>query len=119
VLAGQTELGRRLEDPARAALFQRIGVYCKVEGLDSPETLRDYVMYRLECAGAGDRKVFTMAAIRALWRYSENGVPRLVNKLCKLSLKAGQTGKLETIDEDVVDAVAARFMRTVQHEADR
>lgn len=112
VLAGQPELGRHLEDPERAALFQRIGVYCKVEGLDSPETLRDYVIYRLECAGNEKRQIFTPAACRTLWKHSEGGVPRIINKLCKLSLKAGQTQELTEVGPEIVDAVAARFMRS-------
>jgi hypothetical protein len=37
------------------------------------------------------------------------GIPRLINRLCKLSLKAGETQKLAHIDADVVEAVAKRF----------
>ena len=90
ILAGQVELGKRLEHPKARNLFQRIGVYCRIEKLASCALLRDYVEHRMELAGCG-RSVFSEAAYEALWVYSEEGIPRLVNKLCKLALKAGET----------------------------
>jgi general secretion pathway protein A len=113
VLAGQPELGRRLEDPRRANLFQRVGVYCKLEGIDSRETMRDYIEHRLERAGnTPERRIFTADAVDLLWERSEGGIPRLVNKLCKLALKAAETNGLKEVDKRVVAGVADRFMRT-------
>ncbi len=113
ILAGQPELGKRLEDPRRANLYQRIGVYCKITGLDSMETLRDYVEHRLERAGLNpDTQIFTPEAYETLWKYSDKGIPRLINKLCKLTLKAAETNKLRKIDANLVSLVAQRFDRT-------
>jgi type II secretory pathway predicted ATPase ExeA len=117
VLAGQPELARRLEAPGRANLFQRIGVYCKIENINSRETMKDYIEHRLERAGLSGNSMFTEKAYDALWEVSENGIPRLVNKICKLSLKAAQTNRIEKIDEDIVSAVSARFQRSYRKTA--
>lgn len=120
IIAGQPELGRRLEDPRRANLFQRVGVYCKLEGIDSKETMRDYIDHRLERGGMEPgRKIFTEDAIDLLWERSEGGIPRLVNKLCKLALKAAETNSLKEVDGRVVAGVSDRFMRTYKFQRKR
>jgi type II secretory pathway predicted ATPase ExeA len=111
ILAGQPELGRRLEAPRRENLFQRIGVYCKIEGIDSRENMKDYIEHRLERAGLSGDSMFTDSAYDELWKLSEDGMPRMINKMCKLSLKAGQTNNLKCIDGDIVKAVGDRFKR--------
>ena len=107
VIAGQPKLGRMLEDPRRANLFQRVGVYARLEPIASAEIVRDYIEHRLERAGASAR-IFDDSAVEALFRHS-GGVPRLVNRLCKLSLKAGETNGLGVIGASVVEDIAARF----------
>jgi type II secretory pathway predicted ATPase ExeA len=74
-------------------LFQRIGVYCYLSKIESLELMRDYIEHRLERAGVS-RRIFTDDAYDAIWEYSESGVPRLINKIAKLALKAGQTQAL-------------------------
>jgi type II secretory pathway predicted ATPase ExeA len=110
VLAGQIELARRLEHPKRANLFQRIGTYSTLEKIDSEELLKAYVETRLRLA-AGEREIFTDDAIGMLWTYSEHGVPRLINKICKLSLKAGETNRFDMINGEVVQQIGERFQR--------
>ena len=72
--------------------------------------MRLYVDTRLSLAG-GNKNIFTDDAIEALWRYSEYGVPRLINKLCKLSLKAGETNGLAQIHGEVIIQIADRFQK--------
>ena len=110
VLAGQMELARRLEHPKRANLFQRIGTYCRLDKLQSEDMVRTYVETRLRLAGC-KRKIFTDDAFSYLYACSENGVPRLINKICKLCLKAGETNGLDLIVGDVVRGVSERFQR--------
>lgn len=110
VLAGQIELARRLEHPRRANLFQRIGTYCNIERIASEELVRTYVETRLALAGAS-KKIFTDDAIHAIWIYSENGVPRLINKICKLCMKAGETNALQEINGDIVTQISERFQK--------
>ncbi|MEJ2147151.1 MAG: AAA family ATPase [Acidobacteriota bacterium] len=109
VLAGQPKLARMLEDRRRTNLFQRIGVYSHLEPLESVQQVREYVDYRLSRAGA-TREIFEESAIEAVSRHSD-GIPRLINRLCKLSLKAGETNGLESIGEDLVEDIASRFDR--------
>jgi general secretion pathway protein A len=109
ILAGQLKLGKMLEDPRRANLFQRIGVYCRLEKMESAEVVKYYVEHRMERAGT-TRQVFTDGAYERIYEFSE-GIPRLVNKICKLSLKAGETNELEVINDEVVAEIAGRFER--------
>lgn len=110
IMAGQLELAQRLEHPKRANLFQRIGVYCRLRKIESRDLMRDYIEHRLERAGA-TRPFFTEAAYDAIWEYSEHGVPRLINKVAKLALKAGQTQHVTVIDDTIVEQIGARFGR--------
>jgi hypothetical protein len=110
ILAGQLELAQRLEHPKRANLFQRIGVYSRLQKIDNRDLMRDYIEHRLERAGT-TRRLFTDAAYDTIWDNSEHGVPRLINKVAKLALKAGQTQQLQVIDTSVVEQIGVRFGR--------
>jgi len=108
VLAGQLELARRLEHPKRANLLQRIGTFSRIDKIESVDLVRSYVETRLRLAG-GSRKIFTDDAYDFLWEYSDYGVPRLINKVCKLSLKAGETNQFAQISGEVVRQIGERF----------
>ncbi len=110
VLAGQMELAKRLEHPKRANLFQRVGTYSRIEKIESEDLVRNYVETRLRLAG-GDRMLFTPDAVSALWEYSEHGVPRLINKICKLSLKAGETNGFSDVNGLIVAQIGERFKK--------
>lgn len=112
VLAGQMELAKRLEHPRRANLFQRIGTYNRIGKIESVEKLKDYVATRIQLAG-GRLMFFSDRAIDSLWKYSEHGIPRLVNKICKLCLKAGETNSFQVIDAEVVDQIGERFQKQI------
>ncbi len=107
VLAGQPRLGRMLEAPERANLFQRIGVYSKLEPFESAEVVKDYIEHRLERAGRNE-PIFTDDAYEIIFAHSK-GTPRLINRVCKLALKAGETHQLEIIDAALVREIASRF----------
>jgi type II secretory pathway predicted ATPase ExeA len=110
VLAGQLELARRLEHPKRANLYQRIGTYGKIEKLGSVKKLKTYIDKRLELAGA-NKQIFTEDAYEFLWEHSDNGVPRLINKIAKLSLKAGETNQFDLITGEVVNQIGECFQK--------
>ncbi|MDM7919460.1 MAG: hypothetical protein QUS12_09875, partial [Methanosarcina sp.] len=86
----------------------RIGTYNKIEKMESEEVVKKYVETRMKLAGA-TRKIFTDEAMHWLWEYSEHGVPRLVNKIAKLCLKAGETNNFHEISGDVVQQIGERF----------
>ena len=108
VLAGQLELARRLEHPKRANLLQRIGTLSRIDKIGSEDLLKSYVETRLRLAG-GSRQIFADDAYGLLWEYSEHGVPRLINKICKLSLKAGETNEFALISGEVIRQIGERF----------
>jgi hypothetical protein len=64
----------------------------------------------LRLAGA-EKKIFTDDAIDILWEYSDHGVPRLINKISKLCLKAGETNGFEIIDGPAAKQIAERFQK--------
>ena len=108
VLAGQLELSRCLEHPKRAHLFQRVGVYCRLTKIESKDLMRAYIAHRLERARLS-RSIFTEEAYDAVWDYTENGVPRLINKICKLALRAGPSRGLRQIDAGAIQQIGVRF----------
>ena len=110
VLAGNLELARRLEHPDQANLFQRIGSYGRIDKLPSQESVSMYIETRLKLAGTHIR-IFADNCIPTIWEQSEYGVPRLINKICKLCLKAGETNQLDYITEDIVAQIAVRYQK--------
>ena len=110
VLAGQIELAQRLEHPKRANLFQRIGTYGRIDNLPSEEAVKAYIETRLKLAGA-KIKIFSDDCIPIIWEYAEQGVPRLINKICKLCLKAGETNNFNYITDDIVLQISERFQK--------
>jgi len=107
ILSGQPLLARRLESPEMQNLTQRIGVYCELEPLPSYEAVRQYIGTRLQRAGANSM-IFSEGAIMTIW-HTTGGVPRLINRLCNLCLKAGQTHGVKMIDDIMVKLVAQRL----------
>ena len=108
ILAGQIELARRLEHPKRANLFQRIGTFSRIDKIGSVDLVKTYVETRLRLAGS-QTPIFTDEAVALIWDYSEQGVPRLINKIAKLCLKAGETNGFKTIDAEIVQQIGDRF----------
>ena len=110
ILVGQMELAKRLEHSKKANFFQRIGTYCRIEKIPAEEQLKNYVETRLQRAG-GSGKIFTEDSFHEIWKCSEHGVPRLINKICKLSLKTGETNELTEINGEIVRQIGDRFQK--------
>ena len=91
-------------------LYQRIGVYCRIKGLSGTEAVQQYVTHRLQICG-GSPEIFTQEAYHAIWTYSHQGVPRLINKITKLCLKAGETNQVKKIDAEMVHSIGSMFER--------
>lgn len=107
IIAGQPKLTKMLRDPRRANFFQRIGVFCNLEPMDSVEVVASYIRHRLSVAGNND-PIFDMSGFEAVFERS-NGIPRLVNRICKLSLKAAETNELALVTGELVHQIADRF----------
>src|SRR5208283_2954054 len=87
VLSGQPELEEKLKLPQLRQLRQRIMLRCKTTPLTKEQT-DEYIVERLNIAGAGDQPIFSAEAIEAVHLYSL-GIPRVVNLLCEHSLVNG------------------------------
>ncbi len=107
VLAGQPKLTKMLRDPRRVNIYQRIGVFCSLEAMDSVEVVESYISHRLAVAG-GSLPVFDRSGFEAVFERS-SGIPRLVNRLCKLSMKAAETNNLRLVTGELVHDIADRF----------
>lgn len=107
ILAGQPKLTRMLRDARRANLYQRVGVFIRLEPLESAKAVRAYIHHRLQRAG-GSLHIFTPDAVAAVYVHT-GGVPRLINRLCKLALKAGEVRGLRQVEAWLVHEVAERF----------
>lgn len=107
ILAGQPILADRLADREMQNLTQRIGVYCELETLPSCEVVGQYINLRLQKAGAKSA-IFSEDAILEIWN-TTSGVPRMMNRLCNLCLKTGQTHETDIIDSEMVKLVAQRL----------
>lgn len=103
ILAGQTDLLRRLEHKTYFALKQRIGLFYHL-GPISAEEIKGYVEHRLSVVGRHER-LFTDDAIKALYSYS-GGVPRLINSLATASLLSGIENESGIINPNLVAEAA-------------
>ena len=102
VLVGQPELLDKLKAPELVQFAQRISVGYNLKPLSFEET-KKYIYYRILIAG-GSTQLFTPAACSAIYYYT-NGVPRLVNNICDLSLLFAFAEDEETVSLQSVIAV--------------
>jgi type II secretory pathway predicted ATPase ExeA len=102
ILVGQPELQELLRRPELRQLTQRVSVAYNLTPLNV-EDISAYIAHRLAVAG-GDPNLFTPLAVRLIAAAS-NGIPRLVNTLCDLSLVYGFSEDQKTIDVATVRAV--------------
>jgi general secretion pathway protein A len=86
ILAGQPELNSKLDSPELAQLKQRVRLRFHLTPL-SEDDQANYVLHRLEVAGAGGRQIFEPATFPVIFRYT-GGIPRLTNTLCDTALLA-------------------------------
>lgn len=101
ILLGQTQLEEKVGKTPQ--FEQRLSIRYKLYSL-SREEAKEYIEYRLKVAGT-TRRIFTDSAYEEIYEFSQ-GMPRLINNICDLSLLTGFIKKLQIIDRDVVIQVA-------------
>lgn len=102
VLVGQPELRDTLDQPSLAQLRQRISVRFHLKALDLNET-EEYIVHRLTVAGlVADQNLFAAEAVELIYGHSR-GVPRIINKLCDLSLLAAYAREVKQVDLKLVE----------------
>ncbi len=105
LLVGHPGLRLRLQRPVHQALWDRVRLSYRLEGLSARET-SDYIDCHLRHAG-GKPEVFTADARLALFELSQ-GIPRRLNTLALQSLKKSAQGKIHVVDGALVKAIAIR-----------
>jgi type II secretory pathway predicted ATPase ExeA len=103
VLAGQPELGHRLDDPALRQLKQRVALRCTLSPLELTET-GAYIASRIRTAGGEPSRLFTRESVTLIHEYS-SGIPRTISVLCDNALMNGLALDRRPVDRAVVQEV--------------
>lgn len=104
VLVGHPALRLRLKRPVHLALWDRIRMHYRLEGLSREESF-DYIDHHLKAAGA-QPTLFNDGAKTALFEHSQ-GIPRRLNRLALEVLKKSARRKTTPIDEELVATVVS------------
>ncbi len=99
-LIGQPELQQTLAHERLLPLRQRIGIRYHLTPLDRQDTAQ-YVLYRLNSAGAANPALFSAEAIDYIHLASQ-GNPRLINIICDHALLSGFAQDKLQIEKDII-----------------
>ena len=110
VLAGQPELGDRLENNNLRQLRQRVTLRCQLEPFDVRETAA-YIASRISTAGGVPSRVFTQEAVMLIHEYSR-GIPRVISVICDNALVSGMGLNSHPVTRAVIAEVCQDFHLT-------
>jgi type II secretory pathway predicted ATPase ExeA len=102
VLVGQPELRNLVLRPDLRQFAQRVAASFHLPSMDA-QMVKDYINHRLEVAGA-ERNIFHAPACELIHEVTE-GVPRLVNQLCDLSMVYTFTRGVQHVTRSIVEQV--------------
>jgi general secretion pathway protein A len=103
VLAGQPELGLRLEDPKLRQLKQRATLRCELVPFEVSDTA-DYIMSRISTAGGVASRIFSREAVALIHEHS-GGIPRTISVICDNALLNGMALGRRNVDRAIVAEV--------------
>lgn len=103
VLAGQPELGRRLDEARLRQLKQRVVLRCELTALNLKDTAA-YIHARVRTAGGEATQLFTRDAVVAIHQHS-NGIPRVVSVICDNALVNGFAADQRPVGANIVHEV--------------
>lgn len=104
VLIGQPELRDTIRRPDMTQLAQRIALGSHIAAMDAA-AVQGYIDHRLSVAGATAR-IFSKPAVQLIHQATQ-GVPRLVNQLCDLSMVYSFTKDQRFVSRRTVEDVLA------------
>ena len=115
VLAGQSELAGRLEEPSLRQLKQRVALRCDIGPFRLSETAA-YIASRIETAGGVPARLFTREAVTAVHEHS-GGIPRTISVICDNALMGAMALNRQTVDRAIVLEVCRDFFlrRNIDH----
>ncbi len=102
ILVGQPELQSLLRLRQLRQLMQRVSVSYHLNALSLKDS-KAYIIHRIKVAG-GDPRIFSPKALTLLAEAGD-GIPRIINTLCDLSLVYGFSAEKKLIDVRVVRTV--------------
>lgn len=99
ILVGQPELRQLIASPSLRQFAQRVTATYHLKGLDEKMT-KDYIRHRLQhVGGTGDE--FSAFAVKLIYEETR-GIPRLINKLCDLSLVYAASVERQVVGVEIV-----------------
>ncbi|MGO8976072.1 MAG: AAA family ATPase [Steroidobacteraceae bacterium] len=102
ILAGQPELGDKLNSPELMQLAQRVRLRFHLSALTKAES-NAYIDHRLEVAGSQGRRIFAEDTYATIFKYTA-GIPRLINTLCDTAMMAAFGQDRDTVTSADLDA---------------
>ena len=102
VLVGQVELREMIKKPELRQLSQRISASFHLQALSEVET-HEFIVHRLRVAG-GTGAEFDEKARMLIYDVAQ-GIPRLVNQVCDMSLLYAWSSDKKIVDASIVQAV--------------
>jgi general secretion pathway protein A len=103
VLAGQPELGRRLDEARLRQLKQRVVLRCELTPLSLKDTAA-YIHARVRTAGGEATQLFTRDAVIAIHQHSA-GIPRVISVICDNALVNGFAADQKPVGANTVHEV--------------
>jgi general secretion pathway protein A len=100
VLAGQPELGARLDEPNLRQLKQRVTLRCGLEPFNIEESSA-YIASRIRAAGGEPSRVFSREAVTHIYHCS-GGIPRTINVICDNALMSGMALGRQCVNKAIV-----------------
>ena len=107
VIAGQPELGSKLDDASLRQLKQRIALRCELRPLTLHETLV-YLAGRIRAAGGVTSRIFTREAATLLHQTAA-GIPRTINVLADNALLAAFARQQSPVTSQIVTEIVQDF----------
>jgi general secretion pathway protein A len=100
VLVGHPELNPKLNSEKMRLFRNTIGFRCQIRPLAREEGM-EYIKYRLNLVGRDMSDVLTSEATSRIWEFAD-GVPRIMNVLCDLAFRIGETYCSPKIDAKII-----------------
>lgn len=104
VLAGQPQLGVRLNQPQLRQLKQRVALRCVLDPLTVQGTAT-YIAGRIRLAGGDPAALFSREAVLAVHEHS-GGIPRTISVICESALLLAFADGRQKIGSDIITEVA-------------
>jgi len=106
ILIGQPDLLSKIKDLPQ--VDQRIGMRYHLNHMTQADTI-NYIEHRLYKAGT-DEQIFTDKAYDVIFNKTA-GIPREINRACKIALDLAYSQEKEFVDEDIMQIIFNDFYR--------